>query len=257
MIDNYSKTINEASLKVKNLLETKKGILSIVALTGSGISKGSGVPTFRGTDGLWKNYNVMDLATPQAFHNNPKLIWDWYSWRIELILTKEPNAAHKALVTLQQKELLKWVITQNVDNLHQRAGSTNILKVHGDIFHAWCQKCSETIELKVAPKTPPICTCGNFLRPGVIWFGESLDRNVISKAYEILTTNCDILLVIGTSGLVYPVADFPFIAKSNDALVIEFNLEKTPISQFTNFSIFGKSEETLPLFVECLFSDKQ
>ncbi|HUT80647.1 MAG TPA: NAD-dependent deacylase [Candidatus Bathyarchaeia archaeon] len=257
MFEENGKTIENALSKVKNLLETKKSDLSIIALTGSGISKGSGIPTFRGADGLWKNYNALDLATPQAFRNNPKLVWEWYSWRIDLILGKEPNPAHIAITTLQRKELLKWIITQNVDNLHQRAGSTNILKIHGDIFHAWCQKCGESVELKTTPKTPPFCSCGNFLRPGVIWFGESLDRNVISKAYEILTTNCDILLVIGTSGLVYPVADFPFIAKSNDALVIEFNLERTPITQFADFSIFGKAEETLPLFVEGLFpSDK-
>ncbi len=257
MTVDISDTINQIQTRVLNLLETKQSNFSMIALTGSGISKGSGIPTFRGKDGLWNNYNAMDLATPQAFKNNPKLVWEWYSWRIDLILDKKPNPAHLALATLQKKGLLKWIITQNVDNLHQRAGSSNILKVHGDIFHAWCQRCGESVELQTAPKAPPKCSCGGILRPGVVWFGESLDREIISKAYELLTTNCDVLLVIGTSGLIYPVADFPFIAKSNDALVIEFNLERTPISQFADYSILGKSEETLPLLVERLFTDEQ
>ncbi|NHJ46555.1 MAG: NAD-dependent deacylase [Asgard group archaeon] len=229
--------------------------IQIVALTGSGISKASGIPTFRGKDGLWRNYNAMDLATPQAFARDSNLVWEWYSWRIGIILGSDPNPAHKALVTLQEKGLLKWVITQNVDNLHRRAGSTDIIQVHGDIFRAWCQKCLFEKQLDSPPEKPPKCKCGNLLRPGVIWFGESLDRNVLTQSVEIMASECTVLLVIGTSGLVYPIADFPFIAKSNDVIVIEFNIDHTPISNIANFSILGKSEETLPKFVELLLSE--
>ncbi|MBD3189323.1 MAG: NAD-dependent protein deacylase [Candidatus Heimdallarchaeota archaeon] len=228
--------------------------IKIVALSGSGISKGSGIPTFRGEDGLWKNYNAMDLATPQAFAKDPELVWEWYSWRINLILDKEPNPAHYALVKLQEAGLNKWVITQNVDDLHRRAGSKNILQVHGDILHTWCQKCGESIRLKEAPKEPPRCDCGNLLRPGVIWFGESLDYKILAKAEDLLTHSCDVLLVIGTSGIVYPVAGFPMLAKNNGAIVLDFNVNETPISQIADVVVLGKAEDCLPKFVEGILS---
>ncbi|MHA1213579.1 MAG: SIR2 family NAD-dependent protein deacylase, partial [Candidatus Heimdallarchaeota archaeon] len=244
MSDTNQETLLQAIDAVNKLLAKKEGDLSIVALTGSGISKGSGIPTFRGEDGLWKNYNVMDLATPRAFKANPNLVWEWYSWRIGLILEKEPNPSHNSLTELQQNGLLKWIITQNVDDLHERSGSEDILHVHGNIFRAWCERCRDDgIILQAAPKTPPNCsTCHHMLRPGVVWFGESLDWSTTQKSIEILTSECDVILVIGTSGLVHPVADYPFIAKSNGALVLEFNLESTPISNYADYVILGKSE---------------
>lgn len=235
---------------VNQLIVEKKDQIRIVALTGSGISKGSGIPTFRGKDGLWKNYNAMELATPQAFGRDPQLVWEWYSWRIGIILTKDPNPAHHALVKLQEKGLLEWVITQNVDSLHFRAGSKNLLEVHGNIFRTKCMNCGKKTMLTEAPTKPPLCECGEMLRPDVVWFGESLDRNVLMKVDEIIRTECDILLVIGTSGVVYPIADLPYLAKMNDAVVIEFNVDETPISQLADFVILGKSEEVLPKFVE-------
>ena len=243
--------ISEAVCKIKEL-KAEKEIIRIVALTGSGISKGSGIPTFRGADGLWKNYNAMDLATPQAFKRNPELVWEWYSWRMGIILEKDPNPAHHSLVKLQELGFLDLVITQNVDSLHFRAGSKNILEVHGNIFRTKCEKCGKKEMIKEAPKSPPYCDCGNMLRPDVVWFGESLDRNIINKAYEEISSKCDVLLIIGTSGLVYPVADFPFIAKEHDALIIEFNLDETPITRIADYFIQGKSEEDLPLFVQAL-----
>lgn len=256
MKDIKSKSMMFYSVKqIKELMKVKNKPLQIVALTGAGISKASGIPTFRGKDGLWKNYNAMDLATPQAFARDSSLVWEWYSWRIGLILEKKPNSAHKALVTLQDKGLLKWVITQNVDNLHRRAGSEDILQVHGDIFRAWCQNCFFEKQLDAAPKEPPICECGNLLRPGVVWFGESLDRDILNKSSEILANECDVLLVIGTSGIVYPIAAFPHLAKSNGSLIIEFNVDYTPISEIADFTLLGMSEEILPKFVNLLLSD--
>ncbi|MGC9781606.1 MAG: NAD-dependent deacylase [Candidatus Heimdallarchaeota archaeon] len=245
-------SVLESLITAIKQIKQKKAKLQIVALTGSGVSKGSCIPTFRGKDGLWKNYNAMDLATPQAFGRDPKLVWEWYSWRIGLILEKNPNPAHYALVKLQDEGLLKWVITQNVDSLHMRARSKNMLEVHGNIFRAKCTSCSNKIMLDAAPEKPPMCECGEMLRPDVVWFGESLDQQIIMKSYDILTNETDILLVIGTSGVVYPVADFPFLAKRNGAIIVEFNVDPTPISQIADYTILGKAEETLPKFVEAI-----
>jgi len=243
-------TFDAAITAVNQLTKEKNGQIRIAALTGSGISKGSGIPTFRGKDGLWKNYNAMELATPQAFRRDPQLVWEWYAWRIGIILTKNPNPAHYALVKLQEKGLLEWVITQNVDSLHFRAGSKNLLEVHGNIFRTKCENCEKKTMLIEAPKKPPMCECGEMLRPDVVWFGESLDRDVLLKVNEIVRTECDVLLVIGTSGVVYPIADLPYLAKMNNVVVIEFNVDETPISQVADFVILGKSEETIPKFVE-------
>lgn len=249
--DNISKVI-----RLLIQLKEEKDSLEIVALTGSGISKGSGIPTFRGKDGLWKNYNAMELATPQAFRKDPELVWEWYAWRIGIILSKKPNPAHIALVELEKQGLLKWIITQNVDSLHYHAGSKNLLEVHGNIFRTKCMNCGNKKMLQESPKEPPICECGTMTRPDVVWFGETLDHNVITKAYDVITKNCDVLLVIGTSGIVYPIAEFPHIAKANNSIIIEFNIEPTPISQIADVSLFGKSEEILPLFVNQLVEIK-
>jgi len=233
--------------------QNKEVPLRFVALTGSGISKGSGIPTFRGEDGLWKNYNVMELATPQAFRKNPQLVWEWYAWRIGLILEKSPNPAHHALATLEKEKLLSWVITQNVDNLHQRAGTQNLLQVHGNIFRAWCMHCGFEKQLVKAPREPPQCSrCQNLLRPGVVWFGESLDHSILAKCLQILTQECDVLLVVGTSGVVYPVADFPRVAKQHGAILLEFNLTETPISLIADYRFSAPAEKTLPSFTETL-----
>ncbi|MHA1743350.1 MAG: SIR2 family NAD-dependent protein deacylase [Candidatus Heimdallarchaeota archaeon] len=250
------KTFKKKLQRALELIATKQAESKpgeqIVALTGSGISKGSGIPTFRGKDGLWKHYNVLELATPQAFLKHPDVVWEWYAWRMNLILEKAPNPAHFALAKLEQNNLLSWVITQNVDNLHKRAGSKHILQVHGDIFRGWCMNCGFEREFLMGPKEPPLCpNCQkSFLRPGVVWFGESLDSNVLTKCLQILTRECGILLIIGTSGLVYPVADFPRIAKQNGALLIEINLEETLISSLADCSIFAPAEKALPALTE-------
>lgn len=227
----------------------------LIALSGAGISKASGIPTFRGENGLWKDYNPKELATPQAFERDPELVWDWYSWRISLIKNKTPNLAHYALVTLEKAGLLECVLTQNVDSLHQRAGIENIIELHGNIFRARCEKCHKRIHLDHAPKELPICSCGKLLRPDVVWFGESLDSRLLEKSQNVLTNQCDVLLVIGTSGIVYPVASFPKIAKKNNAVILEFNIQQTPISHIADVLIQGKAEKLLPEFVNRLLPD--
>lgn len=251
-------SIEKAVKKINDYSLEKETPLKILALTGSGISKGSGIPTFRGKDGLWKNYNAMDLATPQAFKKDPELVWEWYTWRMNLILEKEPNAAHYALAKLQKHGLLAKLITQNVDSLHNRAGTSEPIEIHGNIFRAKCTSCDYKTTVKKPPQKPPVCpNCNSLLRPDVVWFGESLESKTIRESYNLLTNECDVLLVVGTSGIVYPVADFPAIAKSNGALVIEFNIEPTPISRVADLTILGKSEETLPEFVEGITKGKE
>ena len=244
--------LEKAITTVKSLMTERKDEFKIIILTGSGISKGSGIPTFRGKDGLWRNYDAMQLATPQAFRKDPKLVWEWYAWRMGIILEKDPNPAHFAITHLQEAGLTEWIITQNVDSLHDRAGSKNLLEVHGNIFRAKCTQCDFKTMLKAPPKEPPMCDCGAMLRPDVVWFGEQLDYNILSKAYDKITQECDVVVVIGTSGIVYPVAGMPYDAKNSGAVVIEFNMENTPISTYADYVILGKAEELFPKFVESI-----
>ncbi|MHA1303579.1 MAG: SIR2 family NAD-dependent protein deacylase [Candidatus Heimdallarchaeaceae archaeon] len=232
--------------------------LRIVSIVGAGISKASGMPTFRGEDGLWNKYRATDLATPIAFYNDPNLVWNWYRARMRILLEAEPNPAHKALVELEEKGIGLGIITQNVDGLHEIAGSKNIIEIHGRIRYARCTKCAyierwDNWENAKADDSLPYCPkCKtSLLRPDVVWFGESLNPSKTTKAMEWLD-ECNIVLVIGTSGVVYPVASFPSYAKQRGAKVIEFNIEPTPISEISDYSIFGPCEETLPEFVDLL-----
>ncbi len=223
---------------------------TITVLTGAGFSKASGIPTFRGKDGLWENYNVEELATPLAFARNPELVWKWYKWRINLILNAEPNPAHEILAKLEKQGFNITIITQNVDDLHDRV-SNKVIHVHGEIRKARCTKCADeikwTCDLLMKQETIPLCrSCHNFYRPDVVWFGEQLDEKVINKCIKHLVTT-DILIVAGTSGVVYPVANFPFLAKRSkqNVQIFEFNLDRTPISSIASETIIGPVEETL------------
>ena len=219
----------------------------IAVLTGAGISAESGIPTFRGAGGLWKNFRPEDLATPQAFLRDPAIVWEWYLWRRELIGKAEPNAGHRALVTLEQRTPDFTLITQNVDGLHDRAGSRHILKVHGDIWINRCHTCArETAELPA--NRPPSCACGGLLRPGVVWFGEMLPQDVWREA-ERAASEADVLLVVGTSAQVYPAAGLIDLAQSNRAKVIEVNLEATAFSDSIDVCLRGPSGEILPQIV--------
>lgn len=222
----------------------------VTVLTGAGISADSGVPTFRGTDGLWQNFRAEDLATPEAFERDPRLVWEWYNWRRELIATKRPNQAHETLATLEQQVPDFWLITQNVDGLHRAAGSTMLSEIHGNIWKVRCTGCGEIAENRDIPiALPPHCPgCRGLLRPHIVWFGESLAPEDINRSYAALE-RCELLLIIGTSGLVYPAASFASIAKSAGAYVVEINLDATPNSNLVDVSLQGRAKDLVPLLI--------
>jgi NAD-dependent deacetylase len=207
----------------------------VAALTGAGISAESGVPTFRGEDGLWQGFRATDLATPQAFARDPKLVWNFYNWRRELLAPLQPNPAHKALIHLEEKIPQFSLITQNIDDLHHRAGSKNLVELHGNI---WMVRCTQ-------------CHVVGLLRPHVVWFGEQLDPTILDKAVAAIRS-CDTMLVIGTSALVQPAASLAIVAKEQGARVVEINLEPTPYSHKLDIALRGKAGEILPQVVEGL-----
>lgn len=213
-------------------------------LTGAGISAESGIPTFRGSGGLWKNFRPEDLATPEAFDRDPLTVWEWYLWRRQLIGQAQPNAGHLALATLEERTPQFTLITQNVDGLHDRARSRNILKVHGDIWINRCRACSR--ETEVLPDgRPPRCACGGLLRPGVVWFGEVLPQRIWQEAGQA-AARAEVMLVVGTSAQVYPAAGLVPYARHNGAAVIEVNLEATPFSDEIDVALRGRAGEILP-----------
>jgi len=229
------------------LLEHLKAAGSVVVITGSGISAESGVPTFRGEEGLWKNFRAEELATPQAFHSDPRLVWEWYDWRRSLIGKAKPNPAHEVIAQMEEHYPSFLLITQNVDGLHRKAGSKKLVEIHGNIWQVRCTADSKEYFNYDVPidSLPPKCECGALLRPSVVWFGESLPVNALNKALEHIQ-DCDVLLTVGTSGVVHPVAAFPGMAKSYGAKVIELNMEETPISQIADLTLLGKAGEILP-----------
>ena len=237
---------------LRSVADTIANSKYLIALTGAGISKESNVPTFRGKDGLWRNYDAMELATPDAFRRNPTLVWEWYTWRQGLIAECSPNPGHLTLVKWEQEGLLKSLITQNVDGLHIRAGSVNVREVHGDLWAIKCVSCDYKSRLDAPAVGIPQCPeCNNNLRPDVVWFGESLDHDTISKVYNELEQT-DTCLVIGTSALVQPAASFPLIVKQRGGKVIEVNVEKTMLSGVVDFHLSGKAGEVLPAIDELL-----
>lgn len=229
----------------------------IAALTGAGISAESGIPTFRGKDGLWSNLRSEDLANPETFRSNPELVWKWYFWRRSLIAKANPNRAHLALKILEDhfRENF-WIITQNVDGLHHKAGNKNVIELHGNIWYNRCTSCKrvwkdESTEMIEIPRCE---VCGAIARPDVVWFGE-LVRN-FEDAVEIVKM-ARLLLVIGTSLRVYPAAQLPLIARAFGARIIEINTERTFLSDIADECYLGKAGDILPSVVERILSDKK
>lgn len=207
------------------LLEALRGAGHVVALSGAGISVESGLPTFRDKQkGLWAKYRPEDLATPEAFARDPSLVWRWYAWRRSLVAAAAPNAGHAALVALAGLVPRFTLVTQNVDGLHQRAGSRDVIELHGNITRAKCSSDGTRFDAWEDPAdgTPARCGCGAFLRPDVVWFGESLPSDALRAAADA-AASCDVLLAIGTSGLVYPAASLAPLAHANGAVVAVVN----------------------------------
>lgn len=218
---------------------------SPTALTGAGVSAESGVPTFRGAEGLWKNYRAEDLATPEAFSRDPELVWRWYDWRRTLIDGLEPNPAHYALAELEKRHSEFTLITQNVDGLHRMAGSTRVLELHGSIWRVSCGSCGVVADNRDVPiEIPPRCTCGGLLRPAVVWFGEPLPEDVLTAAFEA-ASKTDLMIVAGTSGVVQPAASLAVRAKNAGAFVVEVNPETTPLSSVVDVRLAGPAGEML------------
>ena len=224
----------------------------VAVLTGAGISAESGIPTFRGEEGLWKEYRAEELATPEAFSQNPTLVWEWYDWRRGLFAQKEPNPGHEVLASWEQNLPSFVLITQNIDGLHERAGSKNILELHGNAWKLRCTKEGTVTENHDTPlkKIPPLCpNCGALLRPHVVWFGESLDSSILNKSF-LLSSSCDLMFVVGTSAIVQPAASLPISAANAAAKVVEINPDPTPLTTYVDFSFKGKAGEVLPLLDE-------
>ena len=232
--------------------ELLNGARRIAAMTGAGVSAASGIPTFRGENGLWRKVRAETLATPEAFERDPKLVWEWYDWRRGMIRAAAPNAAHDVLARWTKSRDGFTLITQNVDGLHERAGAERLVRLHGSIWHVRCfQPCEagrrnwidNTVPL---PNLPPRCPhCGGYVRPGVVWFGEGLDPADLDAA-GAAAANCDVFLTIGTSSIVYPAAGLVHHAKRHGARTVEINVEATEASDLVDVSIRGRAEEILP-----------
>lgn len=240
------------TLEIPNaLVQTLRNAKQVAVLTGAGISAQSGVPTFRDAQtGLWARYDPEELATAEAFQRNPKLVWDWYAWRRELVAKAKPNEGHLALVKLEHRLPTLTLITQNVDGLHRQAGSRRVLELHGDLFRSKCFKCNLKIESwEDTGVSPPPCPCGqSWLRPDVVWFGEMLSAATLQEAEEA-AARCDVFLSIGTSSLVYPAAELPFTALYAGATLVEINPQPTPLSNHVHFNLQGTAAQVLPELV--------
>ena len=231
-----------------SIAERIRDFKKIVFVTGAGISQESGIPTFRGNDGLWRNYDPMKLATIDAFYDDPKLVWEWYNDRRKNILNAYPNDGHKAIAELE-KYAEVVVLTQNIDGLHQRGGSTKVLELHGSIIKIKCTVCDYNEEIKSEiSSVPPMCKCGNVLRPDVVWFGEGLPQDVWQEAM-IHASQCDLMIIAGTSLVVSPANTLPLYAKQNKAFLLEINPENTEMSSEMNLAISNSSAIALPNLV--------
>ncbi len=223
----------------------------VAALTGAGISASSGIPTFRGNEGsLWHQFKPQDLATPEAFERDPELVWRWYDWRRGLIAAAAPNPAHLALARLERSVAAVTVVTQNVDGLHAAAGSGRVIEYHGSIWRTRCLGCGREREDRRVPLPilPRCAACGGLLRPGVVWFGEAIDPAANAAATDAARA-CDLFLVIGTSGVVWPAAGLAGLARASGAHVLEFNLELGGVADAVDLFVPGDAALTLPLLV--------
>lgn len=229
----------------------------VVVFSGAGVSRESGLDTFRGAGGLWETMRPEELATPQAFQADPAKVWRWYAWRYGKASEAAPNPAHYAVARMETMFPSLTCVTQNVDGLHQRAGSRSLLELHGTITRAFCDRCGEACgmgeALAESAAEPPVCACGGRFRPAVVWFGESLPEEVLVRAYEEATF-CDLFISVGTSGTVYPAAGLIELAHQAGACLIEVNPEPTPFSGFMDLRLAAPAGEALPALVDAMES---
>lgn len=220
----------------------------VVVFTGAGVSADSGIPTFRGADGLWRNFRAENLATPEAFRRDPQLVWEWYEWRRGIIRSAKPNAAHEALARLRDAV----VVTQNVDGFHSRAGSRDVVELHGNIFRVRCTR-EGTAEMHEAAfeSLPPSCRCGALLRPDVVWFGEMLPEDAVARASAAIL-DAELLLVIGTSGVVYPAAG---LVSLHRGLSIEINPQASALASACTFAVAERAASAVPVVVDAILEE--
>jgi NAD-dependent deacetylase len=227
------------------------GAERVLVLTGAGVSAESGVPTFRGPEGLWRSFRPEELATPEAFARDPRLVWEWYAWRRERIAPLQPNAAHRAIAALEARVPTFLLATQNVDRLHQAAGSRRLVELHGSLWLVRCTACGAEAEDRRVPlpELPPRCGCGGLLRPGVVWFGESLPVAALEAAFAAGQA-ADVVLVVGTSSVVYPAAAIAPSARARGAFVVEVNPERTPLTPLADTALQGPAAEIVPRLLQ-------
>lgn len=233
----------------------------VVVFTGAGVSAESGIATFRnGANALWSRNDAQRMATPEAFHANPARVWGWYEYRRAVIARAQPNPAHLAIAALTRHFPELRVVTQNVDDLHERAGSNDVIHLHGRLDQARCDKCARAfthlsgipaLPEEEVPIQPPQCACGGYVRPGVVWFGESLPEDDWDAATH-LAGHCDALISVGTSAMVFPAAQLPRLAKSNNATVIQVNPAPTEMDLHCDFNLRGHAGDILPALLAAL-----
>ena len=244
----------------QELIQRLRSAKRVVALTGAGVSAESGIPTFReARTGLWARYDPQELASPQALARQPGLVWAWYAWRRGLVQQAKPNPAHLALAAMEQQVPDFTLITQNVDGLHQQAGSQNVIELHGNIMRTVCAAHRHPVtQWEPAPEgeAPKCPRCGSVLRPDVVFFGESLPAGALEAAYQA-AERCEVMLVVGTSGVVYPAAALPAIAKEHGALIVEINLQATPLSSLADFRLRAPAGQALPALLQAAWPSKR
>ncbi len=245
---------------LSDLPELLRSARHIVVFTGAGVSAESGISTFRDDlTGLWSRFDVTDLATPDAFRRDPDLVWGWYEWRRMNVLRASPNAGHAAIAAMKRYVPKLTLITQNVDDLHERAGSGSVIHLHGSLFAPRCFACARPAgfadELPDEPEggrrmAPPECShCGGHVRPGVVWFGETLPQAALKAAFKA-AESCQVLFSIGTSSLVNPAAEIPRVAAQAGAAVVQINPNPTPLDGLARFNLRGPSAQELPRLIE-------
>jgi NAD-dependent deacetylase len=237
-----------------DLIQAISQATRITVLTGAGVSAESGIPTFRDAQtGLWAKYQPEELATPQAFSQNPQRVWEWYAFRRQLIAQARPNPGHIALASLEQNVSDFTLVTQNIDGLHQAAGSRHVLEIHGSIWSARCFACAHPYTGDLNTPQPPTCAhCGGLVRPAVVWFGESLPGETYQQAMQAARRS-QVFLLVGTSALVHPAASLPVWAIEHGAHTVEINPAATPLTRSMDYSLRGKSGEILPALVRACF----